>query len=801
MNTKFTIAEIFFLLLLTSSLFAQNYNYISDYDSQGVPLDMVNTPVSQSLQDNINASLPENYPVPEYNPEYIADGVETNVKLTELADVWVTFVGEGAGYKNVLGYYSYDAFNPPTSPPADEDITIIFPNVSAAGSGGGLLVGDKMHLGQFPANTEIGWVLIANGWNGNQVTYGNWVLYSNPYWNPEGSAELQKHNVNLYDDNEQVVVFGFEDIRRDYSSCDQDFNDALFLVTSNPYNAIETNNFNPISTDGGGQSSGNDGGLESHRGISSAIANRTFKRNKTRRVKTDKSMHIRSNTVLSELAPTSIKAGDKRSISSPSDLVSITKADHVWSADYTLEGVRFATIFATETQDGIYDHTKVVCDRLAGSEIIDIKEISILGHPLLLTSLKTRTNSIEYSISFSLGIDDNSYSVLSKWAIDQYLQEGHHLNYQVWSSAPFTTKDIVKQIIQNINQTHIPQSSLEPQSYLPDVYIKSGEYKENSIELMIMNPEQETAQVNIFGTLSTSEIDQNLEPYFETVAVPHGEHRFVIENIDNELFDVELKIQKEESIQYDVAYFSDGAWGLDYDKNSTTIHDLEIENNPLAENENYTISRNLSVAFTSTDYLSVFKHLKPSGSTVDLSEYNTLSFDGSFTKPIQVRIIKESIENWKDQYTYVVNPNNASRSTDIPFSHFRNPSKQQLDLSDVTMIVFTQTTNTGMDNQLEFMNVHFTNQTNDIALEHNTLTLTPNPSFGSTKITFESDVEENGKIILYDMLGKSIQEEHIHIHQGLNVFHKDFRPSTKGIYLLSIEGSSKNTLSQKLILH
>ncbi len=159
MNSKITLAEVVFMLLLSLSLFSQNYSYVSDYDSQGVPLDMVNTSVSPSLVDNINASLPENYPVPEYNPEYISEGVETNIILNELADVWVTFVGEGAGYRNVLGFYTYDIFNPPLSPPSEEDITIIFPNVSAIGSGGGLLIGDKVYLGQYPANTGIGWVL------------------------------------------------------------------------------------------------------------------------------------------------------------------------------------------------------------------------------------------------------------------------------------------------------------------------------------------------------------------------------------------------------------------------------------------------------------------------------------------------------------------------------------------------------------------------------------------------------------------------------------------------------------------
>jgi len=186
------------MLMMFHIASAQNFKYLSDYDSQGVPLDKVNTPISQSLLDNIAASLPEGYPVPEYNPHYIADSIETDVVINELADVWVSFAGEGAGYKNVLGFYTYDLDKPLTDAPEDEDITILFPNASEQGSGGGLIKGDKVSLGRFEPNTGIGWVLIANGWNGKEVTYGNWMVYSNPDFNPESSAELRKHNVNLY---------------------------------------------------------------------------------------------------------------------------------------------------------------------------------------------------------------------------------------------------------------------------------------------------------------------------------------------------------------------------------------------------------------------------------------------------------------------------------------------------------------------------------------------------------------------------------------------------------------------------
>jgi LruC domain-containing protein len=192
--------------------------------------------ISQEFLNDVNTSLPENNPVPTAHPEYLVDGNQINTTMTEDGDVWVTFVHEGAGYKNVLGYYTYPSSNPPQSVSDIDSVTIIFPNVSYQGSGGALNSGDKVYLGYFPMGTEIGWVLISNGWRYG-VGDGYRQLYSNPDFNPEFQASKRQHNVLLYDEARDLTVLGFEDLNREESS-DDDFNDALFYVTSNPRSAI-----------------------------------------------------------------------------------------------------------------------------------------------------------------------------------------------------------------------------------------------------------------------------------------------------------------------------------------------------------------------------------------------------------------------------------------------------------------------------------------------------------------------------------------------------------------------------------
>ncbi len=225
-----------------------SYNFMGSYDSQGVPfyLEPVDDYVSQDLLDLINTSLPERYAVPVYNPEYIVDSVSSDTQLRDSAEVWVTFVHEGAGWRNTLGYYTYDTNNPPASVDDIDELKIIFPNVSFVGGGGGLESGNKVYLGNFPPNTGIGWFLVPNSWNGSSVTEKSQVKYSNRDFNTYTGEDYRTHTVLLKDDTREILLLGMEDITR--PGGDNDFNDAVFYVTSNPFSALVTTTLNETTT-------------------------------------------------------------------------------------------------------------------------------------------------------------------------------------------------------------------------------------------------------------------------------------------------------------------------------------------------------------------------------------------------------------------------------------------------------------------------------------------------------------------------------------------------------------------------
>jgi len=215
------------------------YTFLGTWNSLGVPNYLIanNDLVDASFLADVNAALPEQSQLPIKNSEYISQGTETDLILNDSADVWVTFVHEGAGWKNSLGYYSYDKNNPPTSKSQITNHTIIFPNSSYQGSGGGLISGNKVKIGTFSKNTGIGWFLVANGWNGSTVGAGSYIQYSNPDFNLETVANLRPHMVLLNSVQRNRVLIEFEGCRQ--SGANNDFNDALFYVTANPYTSIQ----------------------------------------------------------------------------------------------------------------------------------------------------------------------------------------------------------------------------------------------------------------------------------------------------------------------------------------------------------------------------------------------------------------------------------------------------------------------------------------------------------------------------------------------------------------------------------
>ena len=222
----------------------------------GRPVYLETTPdvIDASLLSYINASLPEGSALPKTHPEYLSTNAVPNLNITASSDVWITFVSEGAGLLNSLGYYTYKTGFPPSTISDVTNVTLVFPNASMMGSAGGLNSGDKVKLGRFSAGTSIGFVLLQNAWSTTSGVITNTTKFFSDYkLNPETTVATQKHSVTLYDDVHKLFLMGFEDLNRQTES-DNDFNDLVVYATSNPVTAISTTGVPAI--DKGGDSDG-----------------------------------------------------------------------------------------------------------------------------------------------------------------------------------------------------------------------------------------------------------------------------------------------------------------------------------------------------------------------------------------------------------------------------------------------------------------------------------------------------------------------------------------------------------------
>jgi LruC domain-containing protein len=227
-----------------------------------------NDVVTTTFLNNINTFLPSRVSLPSRYPNLLDDNFyRRNILTTNLCDVYITFVKEGAGQRNVLFYYTYNVNNPPTTAAAIDSLYIIYPNTSFTGSGGDLATGNKVKIGRFGRDTIIAFGIIADGYDintGNILPIGTRaIFYGNKEFNPEISDQYRQHLVFVYEPNSQRFVLGFEDVNRNPTgTSDNDFEDVVYYATVNDVSNVSLDKIAIIpgvtDTDGDGVDDVND---------------------------------------------------------------------------------------------------------------------------------------------------------------------------------------------------------------------------------------------------------------------------------------------------------------------------------------------------------------------------------------------------------------------------------------------------------------------------------------------------------------------------------------------------------------
>jgi len=209
------------------------------------PDGIITGPARDELFQQITGSLPEKTNNAAAHPQLFAKSAQKLVVLTKETNVYVTFISEGAFYENTLGWYAYDSTTVPSA--AALDLHVVFPNVSNTilNRGDILQLGDKT----FPAGTVIGFFLIIQGWENNNIHMDRQKFYANLSMNPNG----QQQHVLFRQKGLGDMVLCFEDLSVADTS-DFDFNDIVFSVSDNVQGRAAANfDLRKVIELGGGQ--------------------------------------------------------------------------------------------------------------------------------------------------------------------------------------------------------------------------------------------------------------------------------------------------------------------------------------------------------------------------------------------------------------------------------------------------------------------------------------------------------------------------------------------------------------------
>lgn len=808
-----SLAILVLVSFLSKSLQAQNFNYLGIFNSVGTPGYLTNPSdvISDNFKKRMQRSLPEYYSVPQYNPQYLNNNLTLDLQLKDATDVWLTFVDEGAGYKNVIGFYTYSLSSPPTKAPKDKDITIIFPNVSYEDNA--LKSGNKVRLGHFAKNTGIGFVLLADGFKNGAVTWGNNVFYSNPKFNPEKNANQKQHSV-LLRDSSGFLVIGFEDLRRDQQT-DNDFNDAVFYLTTQTPNA--TIGTMPVTAGTGSSnvSTGNNGGLESDGCLAGAIASRNFERVKTPSVSYDNPENLqlynepkkgrlgtRGDTELEQFIPQKpLYEPVTAFISSPKDLVGITNAQKVLSVDYFDDASqeRVAVVLTSKTQNKVYEHTKVVCDRLIGSTLLYTESIMIDEKPFIRSVLQREDGTLEYNISFALAKTNTTDAMLiSRWSVDDYPSKPEFWNFQVWAEAPHLSQKVVEEIIVKIKE-QFPNVTSDVAPIVPQLFVKKGSYDNGVLTLTIENPLAATL-LTLNGNQTSSETNKR-ENFTKTVILK-GDAVETVEIFVGTIFDMGFIVKNNKSTDYDALYFADGAWGLEYDKNVSKINNFDINNSiPSIENGIFTVERDPILRGQVKDYVSLFRTLRPASAAADMSHFKNISFSAKGSGVVEVMLVKKSVTDWNKQYRAEIRLYDEKQQYHLSYKDFTNGSNEALKANDLVNVVFTIKGDgkTMKPFDIALSNVVFDNKTIKTIGESGVLTAFPNPASESTELAFELPERGIAVVRLINAQGESVIEYTEEFAKGRNRLALGLNGIPSGIYIASVVTTSGKMVTKVLI--
>lgn len=527
-------------------------------------------------------------------------------------------------------------------------------------------------------------------------------------------------------------------------------------------------------------SSGNKGGLESNNRLSDVIAKRNYNRAKTNYsfnrdlaslVEKSENYALRSteNFTLQDFIPLDEISEDYVVESTPADLINITNATEVFAVDYIKNDLSKASILALKTENGVYEHTKYICDRLLGAELISVSTIEINEQQFIKSLIRNIDGTVEFVVSLSAKVvnSEANFAVESHWNLNDYEDDVTFYNFQIWAQSIDDLYRLGQEVL-NLLEVQKPITQYEAGTP-PAVFVRKGNYNNGALDLQIINTnatQSITFDAGIRVT-ETSELETMVTTidlggaYITDVTVPTGN-----------LFDIGFRLGDGIATPDDL-FLSDGPWGVDAAQSNTTVQSYEItENQHTFEENTLPVERNVYLVASTTSYVAAYRAMTARFQATDVSEFNALQMTAKGTGDLQVTFIKESIENWEDQFKTTIALTDNFQEFDLSFDNFTSPSINTLLLDDLVTIVFTMVSEDGtmQTKEMNLEDIRFA--TSDVlsteGFEVSTRTALlnyPNPFAGNTTIQLTQE-SVTIQITVIDMLGRIVDRQELITQNG-----------------------------------
>ena len=259
----------------------------------------------------------------------------------------------------------------------------------------------------------------------------------------------------------------------------------------------------------------------------------------------------------------------------------------------------------------------------------------------------------------------------------------------------------------------------------------------------------------------------------------------------------------------DVVFMADGAWGLDYNTNTTSIKNFTVTNtNKAPVKDEFPVFRDASVTGTTPDYLTIYKLLRAGGVPQDLSAFKTLKFTASGNTTLTITLVKQSITNWKDQYSLQLPVSKDPQEYMLSLSDFKSANlTTPLNPNDINSIVVSmgpasQGRSTEVTTSLS--SVSFTKD--DLvylrSLQAKDVTSYPNPSNGRFAVTFKADKDYSLNLKVTEAAsGKVVATKAVNAVKGENIVQMNVDGNgTQKLYIINLEGSNVKYKASKVVI-